>query len=63
MIEETKKTTNVIQNIILENREKINKLNLDTAEVVLDGLVSSLTYSNADAMKKNATGFISKIFK
>lgn len=97
MIEETKKTTNVIQNIILENREKlnisgvldvlsfddqiiivetelglltikgenlkINKLNLDTAEVVLDGLVSSLTYSNADAMKKNASSFISKIFK
>ena len=97
MIEETKKTTNVIQNIILENREKlnisgvldvlsfddqiiivetelglltikgenlkINKLNLDTAEVVLDGLVSSLAYSHADAMKKNATGFISKIFK
>lgn len=97
MIEEPKKTTNVIQNIILENREKlnvsgvldvlsfddqiiivetelglltikgenlkINKLNLDTSEVTLDGLVSSLTYSHADAMKKNATGFINKIFK
>ena len=89
-IEERKITnTNIIQNLILENRNrlnisgvldvlsfddqiiivetelglltikgenlKINKLNLDTAEVVLDGLVSSLTYSNADAMKKNGS--------
>lgn len=97
MIEDTKKMTNVIQNIILENREKlnisgvldvlsfddqiiivetelglltikgenlkINKLNLDTSEVTLDGLVSSLIYSNSDPMKKSASGFISKIFK
>lgn len=97
MIEEPKKTTNVIQNIILENREKlnvsgvldvlsfddqiiivetelglltikgenlkINKLNLDTSEVTLDGFVSSLAYSNSDTIKKNASGFISKIFK
>ena len=97
MVEDTKKITNVIQNIILENREKlnisgvldvlsfddqiiivetelglltikgenlkINKLNLDTSEVTLDGFISSLTYSNADTIKKNASGFISKIFK
>ena len=97
MVEDTKKITNIIQNIILENREKlnisgvldvlsfddqiiivetelglltikgenlkINKLNLDTSEVTLDGFVSSLAYSNSDTIKKNASGFISKIFK
>ncbi len=89
MIEETKGITNVIQNIILENREKlnvsgvldvlsfddqiiivetelglltikgenlkINKLNIDTSEVTLDGMISSLSYSNSDTMKKNAS--------
>ncbi len=97
MIEETKSLTNVIQNIILENREKlnvsgvldvlsfddqiiivetelglltikgenlkINKLNIDTSEVTLDGMISSLSYSNSDSIKKNASGFIGKIFK
>ena len=97
MIEETKSITNVIQNIILENREKlnvsgvldvlsfddqiiivetelglltikgenlkINKLNIDTSEVTLDGLISSLSYSNSDSIKKNASGLIGKIFK
>ncbi len=89
MIEETKKLTNVIQNIFLENREKlnvsgvldvlsfddqiiivetelglltikgenlkINKLNIDTSEVTLDGMISSLSYSNSDSFKKNAS--------
>ena len=89
--------TNVIQNIILENREKlnvsgvldvlsfddqivivetelglltikgenlkINKLNIDTSEVTLDGMISSLSYSNSDSIKKNASGLIGKIFK
>lgn len=97
MIEETKKVANIIQNIILENREKlhisgvldvlsfddqiiivetelglltikgenlkINKLNIDTSEVTLEGFVSSLIYSNSDTIKKNASGLISKIFK
>ena len=97
MVEDTKKITNVIQNIILENREKlnisgvldvlsfddqiiivetelvlltikwenlkINKLNLDTSEIILDGFILSLAYSNSDTIKKNASGFISKIFK
>ena len=87
MIEETKKITNTIQNIILENREKlnisgvldvlsfddqiiivetelglltikgenlkINKLNIDTSDVTLDGMISSLSYS--DSIKKNAS--------
>ena len=89
MLEETKKMTNIIQNIILENREKlnvsgvldvlsfddqivivetelglltikgenlkINKLNIDTSEVTLDGNISSLLYSNSDSLKKNAS--------
>lgn len=97
MLEETKNMTNVIQNIILENREKlnvsgvldvlsfddqivivetelglltikgenlkINKLNIDTSEVTLDGMISSLSYSNSDSVKKNASGLIGKIFK
>ena len=97
MIEETKKISNMIQNIILENREKlnisgvldvlsfddqiiiletelglltikgenlkINKLNIDTSDVTLDGMISSLSYSNSDSIKKNTAGFIGKIFK
>lgn len=97
MLEETKNMTNVLQNIILENREKlnvsgvldvlsfddqivivetqlglltikgenlkINKLNIDTSEVTLDGMISSLSYSNSDSIKKNASGLIGKIFK
>ncbi len=89
MIEETKKLTNVIQNIFLENREKlnvsgvldvlsfddqiiivetelglltikgenlkINKLNIDTSEITLDGMISSLSYSTSDSIKKNAS--------
>lgn len=96
-MEDTKKMVNVIQNIILENREKlkisgvldvlsfddqiviletelglltvkgenlkINKLNIDTSEVTLDGFISNLAYSSSDTIKKNASGFISKIFK
>lgn len=88
-MEETKKNLNVIQNIILENREKltisgvldvlsfddqiiivetelglltikgenlkINKLNIETSDVTLDGLVSSLSYSNSDSMKKTTS--------
>lgn len=97
MIEELKKSSNVIQNIILENREKlnisgvldvlsfddqiiivetelglltikgenlkINKLNIDTSEVTLDGLICSLTYSDSNPIKRNVSGLIGKIFK
>ena len=97
MIEEQKKISNAIQNIILENREKlnisgvldvlsfddqivivetnlglvtvkgenlkINKLNIDTSDVTLDGMIASLSYSSSDSIKKNASGFIGKIFK
>ncbi len=97
MVEEQKKIANAIQNIILENREKlnvsgvldvlsfddqiiivetelglltikgenlkINKLNIDTSDITLDGYISSLTYSESDSFKKNASGLIGKIFK
>ena len=87
-MEESKKI-NVIQNIILENREKlsvsgvldvlsfddqiiivetelgiltikgenlkINKLNIETSDVILDGHVSSLIYSNSDNFKKTTS--------
>lgn len=89
-------TTNVIQNLILENREKlnisgvldvlsfddqlilletqlglltvkgeklrVNKLNLDSEEVIVDGVIQSLGYSNTEMGKKN-TNLFSKIFK
>ena len=100
MIEERKtinmNTNNVIQNLLLENRGKLNvsgvndvlsfddqvvivdtelglltvkgeniritKLSLDTAEVVIEGEISSLTYSDSKQDKSNST-LLSKIFK
>ena len=95
--EERKNMANtVIQNLILENREKlsisgvldvlsfddqiviletelglltvkgenlrINKLSIDTSEVIVEGEISNLAYSEKD-MDKKAGSFISKIFK
>ena len=88
--------TNVIQNIVLENREKlsisgvldvlsfddqiviletelglltvkgenirINKLSIDTSEVVVEGEIYHLSYSENDLNQKNS-GFLGKIFK
>lgn len=101
MIEERKNinmnvNTNVIQNLVLENRKKlsvsgvndvlsfddqvvmidtelglltvkgenirINKLSLDTAEVIVEGEISSLSYSQ-NKQEKNAGTILSKIFK
>lgn len=87
---------NVIQNIILESREKlsisgvldvlsfddqiviletelglltvkgdnlrINKLSLDTAEVIIDGEISNLGYSEKDISQKTG-GLFNKIFR
>ena len=95
-MEDFKKTGATYQNIILENREKlnvtgvldvfsfddqiiivqtelglltikgenlkINKLSLDTSDFVVDGNVTSLNYTNSDAVKKGQNIF-SKIFK
>ncbi len=87
---------NVIQNLILENREKlsisgvldvlsfddqvvivetelglltikgenlrINKLSIDTSEVIVEGEVYNLAYSENELDKKSS-GFLNKIFK
>ena len=99
MIEERKSinvNNNIIQNLVLENREKlsisgvndvisfddqvvmvdtelglltvkgenirINKLSLDTAEVIVEGEISSLSYSQKNTDKTTGT-LLSKIFK
>lgn len=88
--------TNVIQNIVLENREKlsisgvldvlsfddqiiiletelgllhvkgenlrINKLSIDTSDVIVEGEINSLNYSEKDSDNKTASIF-GKIFK
>lgn len=95
---EDRKTNNmnVIQNLVLENREKlsisgvldvlsfddqvvivetelglltikgenlrINKLSIDTSEVVVEGEIYHLAYSENDLDKKS-TGLFNKIFK
>jgi len=88
--------TGVIQNLVLENREKlnvsgvldvlsfddqivmvetelglltikgenirINKLSLDTSEIVVEGEIDSLTYSNKELDKKERWGIVRKNF-
>ena len=92
----TSNSLNVIQNLILENREKltitgvldvlsfddqvvivetelglltvkgenlrINKLSIDTSEVIVEGEIYNLAYSENDLDKKTS-GFFNKIFK
>lgn len=89
-------TNGVIQNIILENRNKlsvsgvkdvlsfddqvvimetelglltvkgenikINKLSIDTSEVIVEGEINSLSYSEQNKIKQEGS-FLSKIFK
>lgn len=99
-IDERKSINNgvgVIQNLILENREKlsisgvkdvlsfddqvvivetelglltvkgenikINKLSIDTSEVIVEGEISYLAYSNKEQDKTKGGSLISKIFK
>ncbi len=93
---EERKTVNTMQNIILENRNKltitgvldvlsfddeiviletelglltakgenikINKVSLESADVIIEGEIRSLEYSNKNYDKKQGN-FISKIFK
>ena len=88
--------TNIVQNLVLENRNRlnisgvldvlsfddqiiiletelgmltvkgdnlrINKLSIDTSEVIVEGEIISLAYSNKDLEKKNES-FLGKIFK
>ena len=89
-------STNILQNLILENREKltitgvldvlsfddqmvivqtelgmlsikgddlkINKLNIDTSEVIVEGNINNLNYSEKDVERKSSS-FLGKIFK
>lgn len=41
---------------------KINKLSIDTSEVIVEGNISSLAYSDKE-MEKTKGSFMSKIFK
>ncbi len=96
-IDERKTTNNsIIQNLVLENREKlsisgvldvlsfddqvvivetelglltvkgdnlrINKLSIDTSEVIVEGEIYNLAYSENDLDKKSS-GLLGKIFK
>ncbi len=98
-IEERKNSvqkSNIIQNLILESREKLNitgaldvlsfddqivivqthlglltvkgedlrisKLNIDSEEVIVDGTIGSMSYSDKNFEKKDS-GFLGKIFK
>ena len=89
--------SNIVQNLILENREKltitgvidvlsfddqivivetqlglltvkggdlrINKLSIDSLEVIIEGEIFSLGYSNEDIGRKNNGSLLGKIFK
>lgn len=95
-LDERKVNTNIIQNIILENREKatisgvidvlsfddeiviletelglltlkgenlrVNKLSLDTSEVIIGGNIITINYSEKKSNSENAS-LLSKIFK
>ena len=90
-------TSNTIQNVILENREKltisgvldvlsfddqivivetelglltvkgenlrINKLSLDTTEVIVEGTIFNLSYSEKNLDKKSGSNIFGQIFK
>ena len=97
-VEERKNSlsTNIIQNLVLENRNKlsisgvvdvlsfddqivivetelglltvkgenlrINKLSIDTSEVIVEGELSNLNYSE-ESNERKSSGLLSKIFK
>ena len=42
---------------------RINKLSIDTSEVIVEGDISSLTYSDSKTLEKSNGSLISKIFK
>ena len=42
---------------------KINKLNLDTSDFIVDGKINSLTYSDSENNTKKNKNLLSKIFK
>lgn len=42
---------------------KVNKLSIDTSEVIIEGEINSLNYSDAKNQDKNKSGLLNKIFK
>lgn len=42
---------------------RINKLSIDTSEVIVEGEISYLAYSDKESEKNNKSTFMSKIFK
>jgi len=42
---------------------RINKLSIDTSEVVVEGNISNLAYSDKEMDKKSGGSFLGKIFK
>lgn len=42
---------------------RINKLNIDIAEVTIEGTINSLTYSDVDSISKKGSNLLGKIFK
>lgn len=42
---------------------RINKLSIDTSEVIVEGDISSLAYSDKESEKAKGSSFMSKIFK
>jgi len=42
---------------------RINKLSIDTSEVVVEGDIFSMNYSEKEIDRKNSGGLLGKIFK
>lgn len=42
---------------------RINKLSIDTSEVIVEGSISSLTYSDKENEKQKGSSLLGKIFK
>ena len=42
---------------------RINKLSIDTSEVIVEGQIDSISYSSKDMNKKSNESFLGKIFK
>ena len=47
---------------VSEEFERISKLNIDSEEVIIDGTISTMSYSDKNIEKKD-NSFLSKIFK
>lgn len=42
---------------------RINKLNIDIAEITIEGIINSLAYSDVDNINKKGSNLLGKIFK